>query len=38
MHISVCDDEKAMAMYIADFVKRSLTECNIEIFTSGEEP
>lgn len=37
MRISVCDDEKAMAIYIADLVKRSLPECNIEIFTSGEE-
>ncbi len=37
MRISVCDDEKEMAIYIADLVKKSSPECNINIFTSGEE-
>ena len=37
MHISVCDDDKEMAVYIANLVKKSAPEYNIEIFTSGEE-
>lgn len=37
MHISVCDDDKEMAIYIASLVKKSAPEYNIEIFTSGEE-
>ncbi len=37
MHISVCDDDKEMAVYIANLVKKSVPEYNTEIFTSGED-
>ena len=37
MRISVCDDEKEMAIYIAGLVKKFAPKYNIEIFTSGEE-
>lgn len=29
MHISVCDDDKEMAVYIANLVKKSAPEYNI---------